>query len=96
MSSNYTENSVIVAPSPVLWPQPFIKLFYGNQLMTFVSFDEGWKERVEPYSKNNVFILDYDYEKDPNPGIDYDPKKGKIIDLTENFRLGKKIDPLKF
>lgn len=96
ISPEFTNDSVIVAPSPLLWPANFINLFYGNQKLIFVSFDEGWEEKIKPYKKDDVFILDYDYKKDPNPGVNFDPKKGEIVDLTEKFRVGEKIEYLKF
>jgi hypothetical protein len=66
---------------------------YGKQGMKFVDFYPGWEEKFDGGKDLNILVLDYDYEKEP--GMDYDPKKGRIIDRTDLFKRGEAFQYIK-
>jgi hypothetical protein len=79
---------VILAPSAFEWPKPMIKYVWKHNI-EFVTFDEGWEERTKNYSINSIAVIDYDYGKSKE-NID---DNGRIVEKTQQYRLGKKIHP---
>ena len=87
ISHNFTKDTIIITPSYLSWPSSFIKLFYSPEGLEFILSLEGWEKEYRNQS-DNVFVFDYDYEKE---GIRFNPEKGKVIDLTNKYRAGEKI-----
>lgn len=89
ISYKFNKDTVIFVPSHLLWPAPMITSFYGNPQMKFVVFpDEGVNsQKIKDEiikNKDNVYVIDYDFGKEA--GKDYDPAKGKVIDLTDKIK----------
>jgi len=88
MSPQFTEKSVLVLPSYIMWPKSMISSLYVHPDMKFVLANEGWEKRIGK-DKNKVFVLDYNLK-----GLreSYPSKMGGgLIDLTQQFRNGQKV-----
>lgn len=82
------KGSVIVTPSYLMWPGPMITQYTCPGTTFFIPSEDGWEEELW-INKNNVFVFDYNYEREV--GKDLNPKKGKVLDLTQKYRAGEKI-----
>ncbi len=67
-SSKFDNNTIIIAPRDLIWPSSFIRAFYGKPEMQFYLINDNWKSLTE---NKKVLIFDYDY------------KKNKVIDLSD-------------
>ncbi len=86
-SSQFGKNSVIVAPYYLSWPTSLINLFILPNT-NFILPSDNW-ERINWQNRKNVFVFDYNYQLEP--GKDFDPQKGKLVNFTQLYREGKKI-----
>lgn len=89
ISPQFNENTVIIVPVHILWPDSMIKLYYGNPKMTITGYFDGWEDNFRD-RKNDVFVFDYDYEITEKR--EFDPQKGHVVDLTAKYRKGEKIN----
>lgn len=84
----FSKETVLVTPTSLLWPGSLIEKYYGERGMKFMDFYEGWEKNPLVANRQNVFVIDYDYAENDN----YYINKAHIIDLTEKFRRGEKVD----
>ena len=93
ISPNFTEKTVIITPSYIMWPGPMIEQFYGKPKMTVIRDYEGWESDLRQNS-GNVIVIDYDYDKTKNEEVDQ--QRGHVVDLTAKYRRGEKIKFLNY
>ncbi len=81
LSQEFNKNSVIVETPELITVSAFVERFYHISNTNFISFDNDWKLRLEKMGakKNDVFIFELK------------PGSSEIINLTQDFRSGKKI-----
>lgn len=86
---NIREGSVVVAPYYLTFSSPLISsTILDGKGVEFVLPSAGW-EKAYRKTKGRVYVFDYD---NGNPWKDsYNPMSGKLIDLTSQYRQGKKI-----
>jgi hypothetical protein len=85
----FSEDSVIAAPTAFMWPNAMIETLYSpDRKIKFVNTENpDWESTITPIEKENTVVLDYDYGREI--GQDFDTKKGKLIILTDEFRAKK-------
>lgn len=86
LSPQFTKDTIILTHSPIRWPNYLVLRLYapkGARQATSLS------ELIDlkPKSKSDIFVFDYDFGLDPKE--EPNPNKGKLIDLTNEFREGK-------
>ena len=59
ISYQFDSNTVIILPRAIIWPAPFIRVFYGDPEMQFYLENDNWQSLV---ANKKVFIFDYDYQ----------------------------------
>lgn len=87
-SSQFNSQTVIIVPSYLQWPVILIT-DYGNHpsIQAIVEFD-GWEKKYWD-TRENVYV--YDYEFDKNIDKTTHPYAGHVVDFTQNYRRGEKI-----
>ena len=87
-SGEFNNQTIIIVPSYLQWPAPMITE-YGNYpgIQVRSEFD-GWEKKYWDV-KDNVYVFDYEYEKNVDRTIH--PKAGRMIDFTQKFRQGEKV-----
>ena len=79
LAPEFNQNTVIIAPSKLLWPADFIANFYGSNNVNFISPGNGWEDKYKNV-KQDVFVFDLDQ------------KNGAVLlNLTSDYRADKKI-----
>lgn len=77
LSDNFSNDTIIVTQQSLSWSNPMIRALYGYPDMQFVLFRQGWRDELQHNNRDNIFVIDYDYEKD------------QIVDLTQQYRSGE-------
>ena len=85
----FDSNSVLVVPSRLTWPMPFIHKYYLPEGAKFIMAYDNWEKDYES-KKNQVFVFDYEF----NLQATKEPRSadGRLIELTDDYRSGKKIE----
>lgn len=73
-SEEFDNETIILSPRPLIWPAPFIRLFYGNPDIRFINSQSMWREEIGNINPKNIYYFDYD------------PKTWQILDLTREYR----------
>lgn len=83
----FNSESVVILISPhLIASSNFVNRFYGPPYVKFVT-NPVEIQPILKLNKNNIFVLDYDYERTTD-GY-YFPDKGRVVDLTDSYRQGK-------
>ena len=71
------------------WPMPFIHKYYLPEGAKFIMAYDNWEKDYES-KKNQVFVFDYEF----NLQATKEPRSadGRLIELTDDYRSGKKIE----
>ena len=77
LSDNFSNDTIIATQQSLSWPDPMIRALYKYPDMQFVLFRPGWEDELQHNNRNNIFVIDYDYELN------------QIIDLTQRYRNGE-------
>ncbi len=87
LSPQFNDQTILVTPSYLQWALPIITEFHSPKGLTVVGTDQ-WQNKLWPV-KDNVFVIDYEFDK----GIDKTthPYAGHVVDFTQNYRKGEKI-----
>jgi len=87
ISPQFEKDSIIIVPSYLQWPAALITEFISPNVDFPIPVD-GWENKYWSI-RNKVWVIDYNYDRIPSK--DFDSEKGYIVDLTKNYRSGKKI-----
>lgn len=87
-SSQYNNKTVIIVPSYLQWPGPLITEIINPEIKVN-SVQDGWERKYWDI-KENVFVFDYEFEK--NVDKTTHPYAGHIVDFSEKYRKGEKIN----
>lgn len=87
-SFEFSDETVIIVPSYLSWPAPIITEFSNHPRMQVLSAIDGWESKYWDI-KGNVYVFDYEFEK--NIDKTTHPKSGHMVDFTEKYRSGRKI-----
>ena len=79
ISNQFNQNTIIVAPQPLIWPSALIRLFYGDPEMKFISANMKWQDDIKNVNQDDLILLDYDY------------RNNKVINITNKFKNGEDI-----
>lgn len=88
IAPKFTNSSVIIAPYYIAWCLPVVTRFHSPDGASLVLPTNGWEEKYWS-QRENVFVLDYDYERIPGEG--FNAERGHVVDLTQKYRNGEKI-----
>lgn len=87
-SSQFNSKTVIIVPSYLQWPAPLIIEYGDHPGMIVRSEFDGWESKYWDV-KENVYVFDYEYDKNVDKAI-Y-PQVGQVVDFSEKYRRGEKI-----
>lgn len=87
-AGQFNSQTVIIVPSYLQWPAPLIIEYGDHPGMIVRSEFDGWEAKFWSI-KENVYVFDYEYEKNVDKEI-Y-PKAGHVVDFSEKYRRGEKI-----
>lgn len=78
MKSLFKPTTALVTPDYFMWPSTMIRVFYGYPTMQFVSSRHDWKSQILPQN-TDIIIVDYDY------------RTRTFLNLTSDYKSGKKL-----